>query len=557
MNPDVRDHLLRLTSLDPETVDAILEEEGSLAELLVRKGGLPEDTVLKVLGSLWGLTVVPEPESTVARTDLSEISLPFLKKHHIAPLAVQDTTLHVAVSDPESLTAAEDLGHLLHCRDIRVVLSPQREVLKVIHGLMHQDEESTRQLIEDLGEESEESRILQELGQVEDLLDSTSEAPVIRLVNMIFTQAVKNRASDVHIEPYQADTQVRYRIDGVLYEYLTVQRRLHASIVSRIKVLADLNIAEKRLPQDGRIQIKMGDRDIDIRVSIIPTMFGERVVLRLLDKQSGFMKLQDLGFSPDAYESFERLIRKAHGIILVTGPTGSGKTTTLYGALSRINSRDKNIITVEDPIEYQLNGVGQIQVAPKIGLTFASGLRSILRHDPDVIMIGEIRDIETAEISIQASLTGHLVFSTLHTNDSAGAMTRLTDMGLEPFLITSSVLGVMAQRLVRTICPKCRTVDEPSPELLGELGIEERGVQLYRGAGCDHCFNSGYRGRTSINEILVMDGDIRRLVLRSADASEIKEAAVSKGMVTLRGDGIRKALAGFTTVEEVLRVTQD
>jgi general secretion pathway protein E len=304
----------------------------------------------------------------------------------------------------------------------------------------------------------------------------------------------------------------------------------------------------------------MGGREIDIRVSIIPTLFGERAVLRLLDKKSAFLKLSELGFSPECYNTFERLIRKAHGIILVTGPTGSGKTTTLYAALSRINTREKNIITVEDPIEYQLPGVGQIQVAPKIGLTFGAGLRSILRHDPDVIMIGEIRDLETAEIAIQASLTGHLVFSTLHTNDSASAMTRLSDMGVEPFLITSSVVGIMAQRLVRNICPNCKAPDTPTPELLEELGLDASAagdVQVYRGTGCESCFNTGYYGRTCINEILMVDDRLRRLVLKGSDASEIKQQAISNGMISLRQDGIQKVLAGITTVEEVLRVTQD
>ncbi|MBI4774931.1 MAG: type II secretion system ATPase GspE [Deltaproteobacteria bacterium] len=519
-----------------------------------------EEELLRLISDTLGYPYRPELETTLDRSHVADISLGYLKRNLLAPLSIHDGVLSVATSDPGNVLSVDDLAHNLGCNRVEVQLGPRREVLKVIHGLMHQDEESTRQFVEDLDDRTEGAKILEELGQVEDLLDSTSEAPVIRLVNMLFTEAVKRRASDIHIEPYQNDFKVRYRVDGMLYESLELPRRLHSSVISRLKVLADLNIAEKRLPQDGRIQIRMGDREIDIRVSVIPTLFGERAVLRLLDKKGAVLRLAELGFSPEAYDTFERLIRKAHGIILVTGPTGSGKTTTLYAALSRINTREKNIITVEDPIEYQLPGIGQIQVVPKIGLTFGAGLRSILRHDPDVIMIGEIRDFETAEIAIQASLTGHLVFSTLHTNDSASAMTRLCDMGIEPFLITSSVVGVMAQRLVRNICPHCKSTDQPTPELRRELGLSDSkggNLEVYRGKGCEGCFNTGYYGRTCINEILVLDDSLRRLVLRGSDATEIKQQAVSNGMITLRQDGIRKVLRGVTTVEEVLRVTQD
>jgi len=560
LSPVLRERLLRLAAIDEEKLDQMLQSEGSLVEQLVSRRMLNEEELLHLISDTLGYPYVPELQTTLDRSHVAGVSLSYLKRNLLAPLSISDGVLRVATSDPGNVLSVDDLAHNLGCHRVEVQLGPRREVLKVIHGLMHQNEESTRQFVEDLDDRAEGAKILEELGQVEDLLDSTSEAPVIRLVNMLFTEAVKRRASDIHVEPYQKDFKVRYRVDGILYESLELPRRLHSSVISRLKVLSDLNIAEKRLPQDGRIQIRMGDREIDIRVSIIPTLFGERAVLRLLDKKGSVLKLAELGFSPEAYNMFEKLIRKAHGIILVTGPTGSGKTTTLYAALSRINSREKNIITVEDPIEYQLPGIGQIQVAPKIGLTFGAGLRSILRHDPDVIMIGEIRDFETAEIAIQASLTGHLVFSTLHTNDSASAMTRLCDMGVEPFLITSSVVGVMAQRLVRNICPQCKSTDRPTPELLQELGLDDsKGVHLevYRGTGCEACFDTGYYGRTCINEILVLNDSLRRLVLRGSDASEIKQEAISNGMITLRQDGIRKVLRGMTTVEEVLRVTQD
>ena len=560
LSPALRERLLRSKAIDEEKLDQMLQGEGSLVEQLVSRRILDEEELLRLISDTLGYAYLPELETTLDRSHVTGISLGYLKRNLLAPLSIKDGVLRVATSDPGNVLSADDLAHNLGCHRVEVQLGPRREILKVIHGLMHQDEASARRFVEDLDDRTEGAKILEELGQAEDLLDSTSEAPVIRLVNMLFTEAVKQRASDIHIEPYQKDFKVRYRVDGVLYESLELPRRLHSPVVSRLKVLADLNIAEKRLPQDGRIQIRMGDREIDIRVSIIPTLFGERAVLRLLDKKSAFLKLAELGFSPECYDTFEKLIRKAHGILLVTGPTGSGKTTTLYAALSRINTREKNIITVEDPIEYQLPGIGQIQVAPKIGLTFGAGLRSILRHDPDVIMIGEIRDLETAEIAIQASLTGHLVFSTLHTNDSASAMTRLCDMGIEPFLITSSVVGIMAQRLVRNICPNCKTPDRPTPELLQELGlIDSNGgkVRVYRGTGCESCFNTGYYGRTCINEILAIEDSVRRLVLKGSDASEIRRQAISNGMISLRQDGIKKVLGGITTVEEVLRVTQD
>jgi general secretion pathway protein E len=381
------------------------------------------------------------------------------------------------------------------------------------------------------------------------LLESEDAAPIIKLVNGLLSQAVKDRASDIHVEVFERDLVVRFRVDGMLYDVLTPAKRFHAAITSRIKVMSGLNIAEKRLPQDGRIRVRVAGRDIDIRVSTIPTAFGERIVLRLLDRAQALVdvNLDRLGFSGDNLKKVDRLIRQSHGIILATGPTGSGKTTTLYACLSRINSPEKNIITIEDPIEYQLHGVGQMQV------------RSILRQDPDVIMVGEIRDSETAEIAIQAALTGHLVFSTLHTNDSFGALTRLVDMGIEPFLVSSSVLAVLAQRLVRMLCQDCRQAYGPSEAELVRIGLKPGDLRgpIYRPAGCRACRNTGYRGRTAIQELMVMDDDVRSLVMQKADASMIRRSCTSKGMKLLRQDGADRIIAGQTTIEELLRVTQE
>jgi general secretion pathway protein E len=397
------------------------------------------------------------------------------------------------------------------------------------------------------------------LEEPEDLLDVSDEAPIIRLVNSLLFQAVKERASDIHIEPYEKDLMVRFRVDGVLYEIIRPPKRFQNSIASRVKIMGGLNIAEKRLPQDGRIRIKIAGKDIDIRLSTLPIAHGERIVMRLLDRESVMLDLEQLGFSTGNLKAMNELIHLTHGIILVTGPTGSGKTTTLYAALQKINSSDKNIITIEDPVEYQLEGIGQIQVNPKIQLTFANGLRSIVRQDPDVILVGEIRDRETAEIAVQASLTGHLVFSTLHTNDSAGAIARLVDMGVEPFLISSSLLAIMAQRLVRKLCPECRAPDRPSPEFLKDLGLEDaaRGAKFYKPVGCPKCLNTGFAGRSAIYELLPVNDEIRELINRNADSTEIKRKARDQGMLSLREDAALKALAGLTSLSEIVRVTQE
>jgi len=392
-----------------------------------------------------------------------------------------------------------------------------------------------------------------------DLLDDTSDAPIIKLVNHIISQSIKARASDIHIEPYQSSFKVRYRVDGILYDLLSPPMGIQPALISRIKVMAKMNIAEKRLPQDGRFEVKMGGQSIDVRVSIIPSSFGERLVLRLLNKSGSLLRLTEIGLSSERLALLENLVRSPNGIILVTGPTGSGKTTTLYAILSSINTPDINIITIEDPIEYQIKGISQMQVNPKINLTFARGLRSIVRQDPDVILIGEIRDRETAEIAVHSALTGHLVFSTLHTNDSASAITRLVDIGIEPFLISSSVMAVVAQRLIRVLCSYCKEASEPDYIALEGLGVipdKFKDGKIYKAKGCEKCFNTGYKSRMAIFEIMVLNSHLKNLILKTYDSNRIKNEALNQNMITLRQDGIQKLLDGITTIEEVLRVTQ-
>jgi len=482
---------------------------------------------------------------------LRRLPLSFVRGNLILPLREEGGRLVVALADPAGLLALDEVRGLFDM-PVDGVVVPPAPLLDAVNRLYARMSGSAQEVVEEL-EGEDLSTIANEFIEPKDLLDLADEAPVIRLLNSILFQAVKERASDIHIEPFERELEVRFRIDGLLYKMLTPPKVVQEALISRVKIMSGLNIAEKRLPQDGRFRVIVAGRDVDIRVSIIPTFFGERVVLRLLDKQKGVISLANVGFSPGDVQTMERLLGRTSGIILVTGPTGSGKTTTLYAALSRINSPEKNIITIEDPIEYQLKGIGQIQVNPKIDLTFANGLRSILRQDPDIIMVGEIRDAETAEIAMQASLTGHLVLSTLHTNDAATAVTRLIDMGIEPFMVASTLSAVLAQRLVRVICPHCR---EPYTSEREYSGITLPRT-LYRGRGCNACFNLGTIGRTGIYELLLIDSELCSMVIRQAPAGAIKEYAVSRGMRTLREDGLAKAAAGITTIEEVLRVTQE
>jgi general secretion pathway protein E len=550
-------------SLSPEHLEEALriqkEKGGRLGEILIRLQYIKEEDLLQALGIQLEIPYMARLDKAQIDRDLIRlIPIGFAKRYELIPLKNSDEKVLVATSNPLHLSALDDLRVILK-RDISVAIAPPSEILNCIHQIYERSSDSAEQVIETLNVDNLDE-LASGLNEPIDLLEATDEAPIIRLVNSLMFEAVKRKASDIHLEPFERELAIRYRIDGILYNILTTPKRLQPSITSRIKIMAGLNIAEKRLPQDGRIGIKIAGRDVDIRVSAIPTAHGERLVLRLLDKTHLLLSLEDLGLDTDKLKQVAQLIRMSHGILLVTGPTGSGKTTTLYAALNTINSPDKNIITIEDPIEYQLKGVGQMQVNPKIDLTFANGLRSILRQDPDVIMVGEIRDVETAEIAIHASLTGHLVFSTLHTNDSAGAITRLLDMGIEPFLVSSSVVAIIAQRLIRIICPDCRAGYSPPQEELGKLGLAIRngkGKTFYRGQGCTSCMNTGYRGRTGIYEVLVLDDEIRTLILSKTDANTIKNRAVEKGMTTLKQDGAMKITRGVTTTEEVLRVTQD
>jgi general secretion pathway protein E len=552
-----------------------------IGQVLVDQKNLSETQLLEALSIQYGMPFWSRLPFENTETDFtSKVSIQFLKKYNLVPLEysqpvsakdcglmpqddpqTQDRKFSpgcvIAINDPLKFQPLDDLVKAIGATDYRIVLSTREAIVAAIN--MHYDlrRDSAEQLVQDMEENG--SNIISEIEETADLLDDTSDAPIIKLVNHIISQSIKARASDIHFEPYQNSFTVRYRVDGILYDLLTPPKWIQPALISRIKVMAKMNIAEKRLPQDGRFEVKIGDQDIDVRVSTIPTAFGERLVLRLLNKSGSLLELQDLGLSPGRLQLLQRLVTSPNGIILNTGPTGSGKTTTLYAILSSINGPNINIITIEDPIEYQIKGISQIQVNPKIELTFARGLRSIVRQDPDVILVGEIRDRETAEIAVQSALTGHLVFSTLHTNDSASAITRLVDMGVEPFLISSSILAVVAQRLVRVLCADCRRTYIPNPLYLKSIGISPdqfKEHKVYKAAGCENCFNTGYRGRAGIFEIMVLTERLKSLILKTFDSGRIKNEAVQQKMRTLRQDGMQKVLQGVTTIEEVLRVTQ-
>lgn len=549
------------------------DKAAPLGDVLVQKRVLTELEYLEALGRYYGVQVLERlPREPSSPEFTSRMPIQFLKRNRMVPLYLpsedapprgqkaddaENRRLVVALNDPARLQAMDDLTAALGAGPAGMVLAPAQEILSAINMAYDLARDSAEQLVADINESTDS--IISEIEQTADLLDDTSEAPIIKLVNHILSEGVKARASDIHIEPYQGALKVRYRVDGILYDLISPPKSIQNALTSRVKVMASMNIAEKRLPQDGRIEIRIGDKNVDIRVSTIPTTHGERVVLRLLDKSSTVLMMADLGLSPARLSTMNSLIQTPHGIILVTGPTGSGKTTTLYAVLSTINKPGINIITIEDPVEYQIQGIGQIQVNPKIELTFARGLRSIVRQDPDVILVGEIRDRETAEIAVQASLTGHLVFSTLHTNDSASAITRLIDIGVEPFLISSSVLAVVAQRLVRVLCDNCKAPYMPDQAALAQLGLSINdfpGHGVYQARGCPACLQTGYRGRIGIFEIMPMDKDIKSLILSTSDSNQIKAQAVRNRMVTLRQDGVRKVMDGITTIEEVFRVTQ-
>ncbi|BCR05981.1 type II secretion system protein GspE [Desulfuromonas versatilis] len=534
------------------------EKKLRLGEILLGMKALSSEVLARALAEQ---QQIPFLDRVVADASVNEllgqVPITFAKEYRVFPLERREGVLRVAVADPLDTRPLNDLAALTR-EIIEVCVAQPEEILRAINRSYEDRAGEAQEFVEEI--EGQGAEGLARGLEPADLLDASDEAPIIRFVNSLITQGYRERASDIHIEPFENALIVRYRIDGVLYEVLRPPHKAQASITSRIKIMSGLNIAEKRLPQDGRFRVRIAGKDLDVRVSTLPTAFGERVVMRLLEQSSSVLTLEDVGMESELLAQVNRMIHKSHGIFLVTGPTGSGKTTTLYAALTRLNSREKNIITVEDPIEYQLSGVGQIQVNPKINLTFANGLRSILRQDPDIIMVGEIRDGETAEIAVQSALTGHMVFSTLHTNDAAGALTRLVEMGIEPFLAASSIVGILAQRLVRRICPDCREAYHPAPELIREMGLEgavPAGAAFYRGKGCPSCMDIGYRGRTGIYELLTVDEQIRDLLLQNKDSSSIKASAMRRGMQPLRESGLARALKGETTLEEVVRVTQE
>jgi len=545
----------RITQDDLRKVKRLQQERGErLERLLLDLGFISEEDLLPLLSAYLGVETIHRRDFPTAPLPLGSLNLKFLKHAKVLPLAQTNGTLTVAMSDPADYYTIQSL-ELATGLQIEPRLARERDVLEALETIYGGGNAAGGATAETADTELEVFSDDEE--DVNHLRDLASEAPVIRFVNLLISRAVEQRASDIHIEPFENELKVRYRIDGVLHDVEAPARRLQAAIVSRVKIMSKLNIAERRLPQDGRIKLRLMGREIDLRVSTLPTLYGESVVLRILDRSSIVVTLGSLGFPEDTLAQFDRLITKPYGMILVTGPTGSGKTTTLYGALDKINSPDKKLITIEDPVEYQLLGVNQIHVKPQIGLTFANGLRSIVRQDPDVIMVGEIRDAETAEIAIQAALTGHLVFSTLHTNDAAGAVSRLLEMGVEDYLLASSLLGVLAQRLVRKVCEKCRRSAEITPTVQRELGGDGTPAQVYEGTGCEDCAQTGYRGRSGIFELLLVNDVIRPLILKRSSADMIKDAGVQQGMRTLREDGWHKVRTGVTTVAEVVRVTQE
>ncbi|MBP8604364.1 MAG: type II secretion system ATPase GspE [Phycisphaerae bacterium] len=548
-----------LSEPDIESVNQHLSQGEDLLTALLATGRLPEEVILRHLAEAMQYPFYESLDQfESSKSFLARFPARILLERHIAPVPGSNGSVLTLICNPFDLSGVDQL-RLFTGSDYEIGLAPRGEISRYVKRYLGLGAD-TIQTMMDEADDKELQFLTQTESEDVDLAEAAEGASIIRFVNQILTEAIELRATDVHIEPFEDELQVRYRIDGVL-QAATIPpsvKRFQSAIISRIKILSHLDIAEKRVPQDGRIKVMVSGKEIDIRVSIIPMLHGEAVVLRLLDCSSMLLGLDKIGMGPQDLAIFEEVIKQPHGIILVTGPTGSGKTTTLYAALSKINDVERKIITIEDPIEYQLRGVNQIQVSTKTGLTFARGLRSILRHDPDVILVGEIRDLETAEIAVQASLTGHLVFSTLHTNDAPGALTRLVDMGMEAYLVSSSLAAVLAQRLVRMICPDCREpLTEEEMEPLRKRYPTLVSQQLYRGRGCKACQQTGYRGRKGIFEQMVVSEDIRALLMQNVSAREIRRQAMKEGMKTLRQDAKRFLDAGMTTIEEVLRVTKD
>ncbi len=526
-----------------------------LGRTLVKLGLLSEENLVAILSQEWSIPSISLKNISIDTKILSKVPAKFVSHYKIIPVSLEENVLSVAISDPFNLQAVDDLRLLLGY-EVKIFLAGDDDIVEALRRYYGVGAETLEKIIDESGGLDK----IKPESVTNNIEDMTEDASIIKFVNQILLEAYHDKATDIHIEPYEKDLRVRYRVDGILYEtnIPPTIKHFQSAIISRIKILAGLNIAERRLPQDGRIKVRVGENELDLRVSILPTPYGESVNIRLLSTSMVLMGLENLGLSKGDFGILQEMIKKPHGIILVTGPTGSGKTTTLYACLSRINDTKRKILTIEDPIEYIIRGISQIQVYPKIGLTFAQGLRTMLRHDPDVMMVGEIRDFETAEITIRVALTGHLVFSTLHTNDAAGAVTRLLDMGIEPYLIASSVECIIAQRLVRVICQECKVEVEESSEVINNfVGITPKGkTVIYEGRGCEKCKFRGYRGRTAIYEFLVMNDIIRDMVVKKEPSNKIKKQAISMGMRTLRQDGWDKIQKGITSIEEVARETQ-
>lgn len=555
--------LIDLNLITPEKLEIALKEQSSLSkvghrhlgDIMVSLGFISEDDMLRALSSQLELKFLKFSEFPKTIPGGRYPTVKFMKQYKFVPIGMENGVLKIVISDPLDEYVMDAL-QFFSDQSLEIFLSSEKDIMEAIEQYFGSNVHMTS-IMEGMREEETEIDDLDLQEDVHHLRDMAFEAPIVKLVNMLITRAVEGRTSDIHIEPFENSVKVRYRIDGALTQVESLPKRIQPAVISRIKIMSRLNIAERRLPQDGRIKLRVSGRDIDLRVSTIPTMYGESIVMRILDRGTALIVLDYLGFPEETLEKYEKLIETPYGMLLVTGPTGSGKTTTLYASLNKINSDDKKIITVEDPIEYQIDGINQIQIKPQIGLTFANGLRHIVRQDPDIIMVGEIRDIETAEIAIHSALTGHLVFSTLHTNDAPGAVTRLLDMGIEGFLVSSSLIGVLAQRLVRVICSVCKEPFTPQQDIIDKIEFLPDNFTAYHGKGCEECRGTGYRGRTGIFELMAVDGEMRRLVLESSSSDIIRQKAVSKGMEVLRDSGWQKVKEGVTTIEEVLRVSQE
>ncbi len=551
--------LLRNNTFTEKTLGEIkanqLQTGCYLGKTLVDHGYINAEVLMETLSKELRLPFLsfedyPKSQLPIKGINISET---FLKEKTVFPIKLKNDTLTLAVFDPFDLHTIENLKISLG-KNIKILLSTEEVIVEAIETYYGAGESMMDRMIEDI--KDDKNNLTEDDQDTEHIRDMASEAPVIKLVNHIISKATEMGSSDIHLEPFAEDLILRYRIDGILHSFEAPPKRLNSALCTRIKIMAKLDISERRLPQDGRIKLKLQGKDIDMRVSTLPTLYGESIVIRILDRGNLNVNLEKMGFPKEQLEEFQKLIQKPYGKLLVTGPTGSGKTTTLYGALQNINTSDKKIITIEDPVEYQMRGINQIHVKPQIGLDFANGLRSIVRQDPDVIMVGEVRDAQTADVAIQAALTGHLVFSTVHTNDAAGAITRLLDMGVENYLISSALIGVLAQRLVRVICRKCIEPVKVSSILISEMRTHEQGsINTFHGKGCKECSETGFRGRIGIYELLVVDDSIRQHILNKSTSQEIREMARKKGMTTLREDGWKKVAEGITTVEEVLRVT--